>query len=229
MSCFVYKIENTVNGKCYIGSSIELKRRKYSHFHKLKSGVHHSRKLQRAWDKYGGEKFVFTVLFACSPDQRVFYEQSMIDGYNAHKDGYNVLPLAGTIQGISRTPEWQEKIKASIYARSKKLLWKGRLLTFKEIAAIEGVDDELISRRVLEQGFSIEDAVATPRYKHAKCLGRLSAFGRTQSLDDWAVEFKRSSHTLKKWLAKGKTLESYPSYRDSKHVWVNRTKPKALL
>lgn len=55
MESGVYKISNKINGKVYIGSSCNLKRRKYSHFSKLRKGLHNNRYLQNSWNKYGEE------------------------------------------------------------------------------------------------------------------------------------------------------------------------------
>lgn len=62
MKYHVYQILNIVNNKCYVGSSTNYSKRKSRHIAGLKSGRHHSIKLQRAWDKYGGDNFRFIVL-----------------------------------------------------------------------------------------------------------------------------------------------------------------------
>ena len=52
----VYKIRNLIDGKVDIGSSANVKARWYAHRYELRLGTHHSRYLQRAWDKYGEER-----------------------------------------------------------------------------------------------------------------------------------------------------------------------------
>ena len=79
MNCGVYQIENTVNGKRYVGSSNQIERRFYLHKWDLKRGKHHSITLQRAWDKYGEESFCFKPIIYCSVDDLHFYEQRCID------------------------------------------------------------------------------------------------------------------------------------------------------
>lgn len=49
----VYGILNTATGKWYIGSSIELSKRMGRHLWELRSGRHHSPKLQRSFTKHG--------------------------------------------------------------------------------------------------------------------------------------------------------------------------------
>ena len=55
----IYSITNTINGKIYVGSTINYKERKRAHTSKLSSGKSHSYKLQHAWAKYGKSAFKF--------------------------------------------------------------------------------------------------------------------------------------------------------------------------
>lgn len=58
----IYKILNTQNGKFYIGSSKNLRKRLYEHFRELNLGIHPNKHLQGAWTKYGKEGFKFHIL-----------------------------------------------------------------------------------------------------------------------------------------------------------------------
>jgi group I intron endonuclease len=58
----IYKIINIVNNKFYIGSAVDLKRRKTRHFSELRTGKHNNRHLQAAWVKYGEQAFIFVVV-----------------------------------------------------------------------------------------------------------------------------------------------------------------------
>jgi group I intron endonuclease len=62
MSRGIYKIINVVNNKFYVGSAVDLKRRKTRHFSELRTGKHNNRHLQAAWVKYGEQAFVFVVV-----------------------------------------------------------------------------------------------------------------------------------------------------------------------
>jgi hypothetical protein len=85
----IYAIENTKNGKLYVGSSVDVHKRWVQHKSSLRKGLHHSIALQRAWNKYGCDCFHFKVLEYC--DDLVGREQHYIDSLNS---AYNVLPLA---------------------------------------------------------------------------------------------------------------------------------------
>lgn len=58
----IYKIINIVNNKFYVGSAVDLKRRKARHFSELRNGKHNNGKLQAAWIKYGEQAFIFVVV-----------------------------------------------------------------------------------------------------------------------------------------------------------------------
>ena len=58
----IYKIINIVNNKFYVGSAVDLKRRKTRHFSELRTGKHNNRHLQAAWVKYGEQAFIFVVV-----------------------------------------------------------------------------------------------------------------------------------------------------------------------
>ena len=51
----IYKIENLIDGKVYIGQSINILRRLADHKSSLKYNRHHNGYLQRAYNKYGKE------------------------------------------------------------------------------------------------------------------------------------------------------------------------------
>jgi group I intron endonuclease len=58
----IYKIVNTKNGKFYLGSSKNIKRRWYIHKSALKHNRHHCIHLQRSWNKHGGQNFSFEII-----------------------------------------------------------------------------------------------------------------------------------------------------------------------
>ena len=58
----IYKIINITNNKFYVGSAVDLKRRKSRHFSELRNGKHNNKHLQAAWVKYGEQSFIFVVV-----------------------------------------------------------------------------------------------------------------------------------------------------------------------
>ncbi len=58
---YIYKILNKVNGKFYIGSTKNFKRRKGDHIWALNKNEHYNILLQRSWNKYGSDAFIFLI------------------------------------------------------------------------------------------------------------------------------------------------------------------------
>jgi group I intron endonuclease len=106
----VYEIRNVVNGKRYIGSSVHVAGRIQNHKRGLCYGNHENSYLQRAWNKYGENNFVFKILLYCNRELAVFYEQRSID---VLKPEYNYSPTAGSCLGRKFTEESKAKISAA--------------------------------------------------------------------------------------------------------------------
>lgn len=122
MHCGVYQIENTINGKLYIGSSCQIERRFYLHKWDLRRGMHHSPLLQRAWDKYGEESFVFKILFTCPTEDRQKHEQAIMDHLQTAdpSKGYNICCDAAAA-GKGRVWTDEQKQAKSIERKGKKV------------------------------------------------------------------------------------------------------------
>ena len=58
----VFQVKNVANGKVLLGSSLNLEGPLNSHKFMLSIGRHRNKALQKDWDEYGPEKFVFEVL-----------------------------------------------------------------------------------------------------------------------------------------------------------------------
>lgn len=58
----VFQIKNTANGKVFLGSSLNLDGVWNGHEFFLKTGAHHNKALQKEWNEYGADKFVFEIL-----------------------------------------------------------------------------------------------------------------------------------------------------------------------
>lgn len=112
----IYQILNISNGKCYIGSAINIKRRWADHKKQLRRGNHHSRFLQRAWNKQPEEVFVFARLITCAPSMLLHYEQQFIDQW---RPSYNMSLVAGSRLGVKATAATRAKL--SVAHKGRKL------------------------------------------------------------------------------------------------------------
>lgn len=85
MSC-IYQIKNIVNGKIYIGSTKNFKKRKARHLRDLKKSEHHCIYLQRAFNIDGLDNFVFEILEECLEEELFlkedFWTKKLIPEYN---------------------------------------------------------------------------------------------------------------------------------------------------
>lgn len=103
----IYQIKNCVNGKSYIGSTIDLKRRKQEHFYILRNNTHDNIHLQRAYNKYGKNNFKFNVLLKCANNELIMAEQIFM---NVFKPEYNIRSVAKNNLGFKHSNETKEKI-----------------------------------------------------------------------------------------------------------------------
>lgn len=89
----IYKITNKVNGKTYVGQTVNYNKRKRSHVSYLNNGNHSNLYLQRAWNKYGKDSFVFTLICECEIEELDDMECLYIEKYNSlyGNKGYNLL------------------------------------------------------------------------------------------------------------------------------------------
>jgi len=96
-SCGIYKITNTVTSDYYIGSSVNVYARTDRHKRDLRADRHANRFLQRSWNVYGEDAFSFDVIIYCDKENKLFYEQVLLDSlspvFNLAKDA--LAPMQG--------------------------------------------------------------------------------------------------------------------------------------
>lgn len=76
---YIYQIKNILNGKIYIGSTKNYKKRFSNHKHDLKNNKHKNTHLQSAWNLYGGENFEFKMLKTCKKSKQFEIETKEIN------------------------------------------------------------------------------------------------------------------------------------------------------
>lgn len=84
----IYYIENQINNKKYIGQSNNIKDRWRRHISELNKNKHHNDYLQKSWNKYGENNFVFEIIEYCSIENLDDREQYWIDFYNTMDRGF---------------------------------------------------------------------------------------------------------------------------------------------
>ena len=122
---YIYKITNTVTGKCYIGETIQhnYQRRWQKHLNSLKY-KEGCPLLKSSMKKHGVENFKFEILIICFDQDLVRYEKEYIKKYNSQvPNGYNILSggqIGNGMLGYKHTPETIEKIKKKVKAFREK-------------------------------------------------------------------------------------------------------------
>jgi group I intron endonuclease len=89
----IYKITNLIDGKVYIGQTVNYNKRKKRHLNSLKNGNHHNEHLQRAFDKYGEDSFKIELIKKCNIEELDKLERYYIRELDAcnHDKGYNMM------------------------------------------------------------------------------------------------------------------------------------------
>lgn len=110
MSGTIYKIYCTANDKTYIGSTTQpVKNRWSSHRSMLNRNIHDNIHLQRSWNKYGEDLFVFKVVQECSVDELISTEKYWIDNTD-NLFNINLNPQKSPMFGRNHTKQSRDKI-----------------------------------------------------------------------------------------------------------------------
>lgn len=105
MASGVYTIVNRINWKQYVGSAVDLDRRRAKHFSELRRKTHSSKHLSASFDKHGEAAFGFYVLEELTNptrDELLACEQKWID---ALRPAYNKRLVADSNMGVPVPPE----------------------------------------------------------------------------------------------------------------------------
>lgn len=102
-TCGIYKITNLKTGECYIGQSVDVKKRIYDHL-KAACGVDTPKDnlLYQAMKKYGIENFSIELLQECASQELNQKEKYFIELYQSHIYGYNKTSGNKTRVGIDK-------------------------------------------------------------------------------------------------------------------------------
>ena len=111
----VYKITNNITGVMYIGSSSNIGSRWDTHRRSLRNNVHHSKYMQRSYNKYGKECLDFEVILYCPKEENLAIEQYLLDYYQPK---YNSLKVAGSNLGTKASQETKDKIRKAMLGRT---------------------------------------------------------------------------------------------------------------
>jgi group I intron endonuclease len=104
---FIYRWTNKINGKTYLGSTANAKKRLNFYFDKG-SLLIKNMNIYKALLKYGHDNFSFDIIKYCKPTETIFFEQQYLDKYDFE---YNILEKANSLLGFKHTKETLKKFK----------------------------------------------------------------------------------------------------------------------
>jgi len=134
----VYAIFCKTTGLPYIGSSVNVYARTFTHVTALRRGRHESHKLMHAWKTYGEDAFDIIILEFCPKEQLTEREQHYIDTWKAYSDGYNGDP--GPLKQNQRRGARATKFEHLDVSDTRKLL------TVKEFSQIVDIAPKTLYR-----------------------------------------------------------------------------------
>ena len=211
MNSGIYQIKNTINGKCYIGSAVNLQQRLATHLSMLRHRNHYNIYLQRAFDKDDEEAFIFEVLEDVEPENLIKREQYYFDTLNPE---YNISPTAGSTFGVPCSAE----------ARAR------------QSAAKMGERNPFYGRHHSEETRARQSAALTGKHPNAKTLTKMSAattgernpmYGRTGERNPNYGKH-RSAETCAK-ISAANSGERHPNYGKSPSAETRTRQSKAMI
>lgn len=153
--CGVYKIKNLVNGKIYVGSSVDIKPRWQQHRSSLRGNHHGNNYLQRSWNKYGESCFIFEIIREIeNQNELIKHEQECIDTLLPQ---YNMALRAG-LPMLGRKHSLETRRKMSKSQKGRILTPDHRLKISKAVSGKNNANTKLSKEKVI-----------FARYLHEKC------------------------------------------------------------
>ena len=117
----IYQIQSAFKPwRCYVGSAKNISKRWKEHLYRLRKGNHHSRHLQRHYNKYGESDLQFSVLERCTVEMLLEIETKHISSTSPYFNGNRI---SATQEGFKHSDESRKKISL---AKKGNKFWVGK-------------------------------------------------------------------------------------------------------
>lgn len=117
MTSGIYMIRNKINDKIYIGQAINVENRLNNHRLELRNDRHVNYFLQKDFNEYKEESFIFEKIHECDEEFLNPMEKYFIEKYNTTHNGYNIM---NGNSNINRKVKEKMKREAILAERKKK-------------------------------------------------------------------------------------------------------------
>lgn len=105
----IYQIQSKCKPeRIYIGSAVNIRKRWNLHLKNLRKNKHHSKKLQRHYDKYREVDLCFSILLGCNKEDLIKTEQYFLDSYRPY---FNNRLVAESNLGLKHSEESKQKMR----------------------------------------------------------------------------------------------------------------------
>ena len=219
----VYKIENLINGKVYIGQTKECFQRRYwLHRWELKNGTHKNSYLQKAWNKYGEKNFKFEVIEILPKEEIDNREKFWIKKYKNLNMCYSIQDGGQPDKVVELSLEMRQKIgelnrqrllgsKLSEETKRKMSLSRKNKHQYKKTDILTLEQAKEIKQRLIngEKSKKIAQDLNVP-YKTVNNILSNDSFKTTVFVEGWE-EFQQNRSRLKR-LSEQEIEEIYNLY-----------------
>ena len=205
----IYMITNIYNGKCYIGSSTDMKTRIRNHKNCLKSNKHANSYLQASYNKYGKESFTITIVelvedFSLLTTRETAWilklkSNESSHGYNMSLPNTELLPNGGV--GL-HSEETKFKLGLMVYTK------RHRSATLEDY--IKYRENRRERKKSIHNKEDVDSTVVVYDKDNGSIVGEYANAKETSNT--MGLSYKRVNEVLNLAKEGGKTRRSYKGY-----------------
>ena len=203
----IYRWKNLVNGKSYVGSSVNLSRRFKSYYNRNYLSLSSAKTMLicKALLKYGHDNFSLEILEYCDKSVILTREQYYLDTLQPE---YNLLNLAGSTKGYKHSEE--TRLKLSLIKKGFKHTQDTKDKISKNLIHSEETKQKLRSYRHPEQAISKIRAFSLGRKLTAETILKIKT-NKPKSLKVKVLNIETNT-----------TIEFSSTYQAAEHFGVSR-------
>ena len=199
----LYEIKNVINNWRYIGCTQNWRDRKQEHIRTLNQNTHCNIHLQRAWNKYGSDKFIFSIIETAATVEQMFNREIELIAENL--DLYNISKGGNGGDMITNHPNYTQITKKMSTTRLKRFEnpdERAKCNVFKNLS-----EQEYTERCKLWS--EVKKGPGNGRFKHDKKIAQID---------------KKTNEVIKIW--EYSRLLDYNGFNSKYARWVAEGKPQ---